>query len=93
MSFQEEILNKLRERIQSFSGFSDYEKNEWTKRIEILPPEYALFLLELFQESPDQILKIRDNAKEKEKILRTQDETSWQKLLEQEKEYLDSLAK
>ena len=93
MSLQEDTLNKLRGHIQSFAGFSDAEKKVWTERIEILPPEYALCLLELFEKSPEEVLKIRDNAKEKEKILKTQDEAAWQKLLEKEKQQLDFLAK
>lgn len=89
-SFQEETLNKLRGKIASFSAFSKADKDFWLSRIELLPPEYAIFILELFDESPEEILRLNENVKKKEQVVATGDKQAWKDLLAEETAYLES---
>lgn len=91
MSLQKQITGRLRQYIKSYIFFDDEDKKIWLKRIEILPPEYALFLVELFEESPEEVKRIHENIKNKEEILEKQDEVGWGKLLEKERERLNFL--
>jgi len=91
MSLQEETISNLISEIDKYSDFSDKDKNIWKERIKIMPPEYVLFLLDLFENSPEDIRWLNQNIKEKEKILENRDKQAWQKLLEEEKQYLGKL--
>ncbi|PIQ75570.1 MAG: hypothetical protein CO001_00925 [Candidatus Portnoybacteria bacterium CG_4_8_14_3_um_filter_40_10] len=91
MSLQEETISNLISEIDKYSDFSDEDKNIWKERIKIMPPEYVLFLLDLFENSPEDIRWLNQNIKEKEKILENRDKQAWQKLLEEEKQYLGKL--
>lgn len=93
MSLQEETISKLTERIEKYPHFSDKDKKIWKERVNLMPPEYVLFLLDLFENSPEDIAWLNQNIKEKEKILESRDEQVWQKLLEEEKEFLEKLTK
>jgi len=91
MSLQEETISNFISEIDKYSDFSDEDKNIWKERIKIMPPEYVLFLLDLFENSPEDIRWLNQNIKEKEKILENRDKQAWQKLLEEEKQYLGKL--
>ncbi|MDP1629248.1 MAG: hypothetical protein Q8L57_01360 [bacterium] len=92
MSFQEETINNLTGEIEKFPNFSGEEKAVWKERVKIVPPEYALFLLDLFENSPEDVLFLNQNIKDKEKILEGRDEKGWRDLLEAEKKMLEKLA-
>ena len=92
MSLREETIQKLAVLIENYPNFSDGDKKLWKERIEILPPEYALFLLDLFENSPEDVIWLNQNIKDKERILENRDEEGWQNLLEAEKKMLEKLA-
>jgi hypothetical protein len=91
MSLQEETINKLASSIEKYSHFNNEDKKIWKERIKIMPPEYALFLLDLFENSPDDIAWLNRNIKEKEVVLSIGDKVAWDNLLKKEKEYLEDL--
>lgn len=93
MSLMEETINKLKSEIERYLDFSDDDKEIWKARIEFMPPEYALFLLGLFEKSPQDIAWLNKNIKEKEEILESRDKNKWRALLEEEKKYLEKLSK
>lgn len=91
MSLKEETMNNLIAEIEKYSDFNEADKNIWKKRIEIISPEYALFLLDIFKNSPKEVAWLNQNIKEKERILASRDEGAWQKLLEEEKKHLQNI--
>ena len=91
MSLQQETIQKLAAEIEKFPNFSEEEKAVWRERIKIIPPEYALFLLELFENSPEDVVFLNQNIKDKERILESGDEKAWQNLLEAERKMLEKL--
>lgn len=93
MSLMEETINKLKSEIEKYPDFSDGDKEIWKARVEFMPPEYALFLVDLFEKSPQDIAWLNKNIKEKEKILESRDKNKWRELLEEEKKYLERLSK
>jgi len=93
MVSHEEIIEKLKKHIAGFSGWSDDEKKRWHSRVELLSPEGALFLRELFEESPEDVRALHENIEEKERILKTKDGEAWNRLLTKEKEELASRLK
>jgi hypothetical protein len=93
MSLRDETINKLSGLIDNFPQFSDEDKKAWKERINFISPEYALFLLDLFENSPEDVVWLNQNIKDKEKILEGRDETAWRDLLEKEKENLENLTK
>lgn len=93
MSLQEETIKKLNTEIEKYPKFSDEDKKIWKERIKIMSPECVLFLIDLFENSPDDVVWLNQNIKEKEKILESRDEQAWQKLLVKEKQSLEELLK
>jgi len=89
--FRKETIKKLQDHIISFSGLSEEDKKLWLSRAEKLPHEFALVLINFFEESPEYISKINSNFKEKERIAETGNYEAWTNLLEKEKEELLSL--
>ena len=87
------ILKSFLERITEFVSFSDEDKSLWRGRAEHLPPEVIVFLTRLFEESPEDIVRINENLKTKEEILASRDHARWQELLAKEGAYLASLSK
>ena len=63
MASHEEIIEKLKKYIIGFSGWSDDEKKRWRSRVELLSPEGALFLQELFEESPMSLSRTETSLK------------------------------
>ncbi len=92
MGLQQETINKLTDEIEKFPNFSEEEKAVWRERVKIMPPEYALFLLDLFENSPEDVLFLNQNIKDKERILESGDENGWRNLLEAERKMLEKLA-
>lgn len=89
---EEEIKEKLTSAIKAYKDFSDADKESWIKRIDAVPADYQIFLLELFETSPGDILKLNENIKAKQSILESGDEAAWQELLKKEKKELEELA-
>ncbi len=93
MPLSEDVITNLIGKIERFPNFTDKEKAVWKERIKIIPPEYVLFLLELFENSPEDVILLNQNIKMKEKILESEDERAWQNLLKEEKKVLEKLIK
>jgi hypothetical protein len=93
MSLQQETNNKLTAEIEKFPNFSEEEKSLWKERIKMMPPEYALFLLDLFEHSPEDVVWLNQNIKDKERILEGRDKEGWKNLLEAERKILEKLMK
>lgn len=91
MSFQSETRKQLKEVIAGFPHFNSAEKEMWLSRADSLPVEYACFLLNLFEDSPDDIRFLTNNIERKEKIINSGDHVAGEELLEQEKSYLLAL--
>ena len=92
MSYREDTIAKLKSHITSFLELSEEDKKLWLSRIESLPYEFAALLINFFEESPEEIIKINANFKEKERIAETGDREAWSKLLKKEEEELLSYA-
>lgn len=90
-SFQDKIIEALRKRISESGELGKVDKEAWFSRITLLLPEAALFLLETFDEAPEEISRINKQIKEKEKILRAEDSEVWNAILQKEKNYIESL--
>jgi len=86
------ILKSFREHISGFALFSDEDKSFWISRAEHLPTEIMVFLVRLFEESPEDIVKIAENVRAKEEILVSRDRARWEELLAKEKAHLESLS-
>lgn len=91
MSLQQKTIEKLAKLIENYPYFNEENKKLWKERIKILPPEYVLFLVDLFENSPEDVIFLDENIKEKGRILEKGDEKAWQNLLETEKNFLEKL--
>lgn len=92
MTFREDTIEKLKDHITSFPKLNEEDKKLWFSRIEALPHEFAVLLINFFEESPEEITKINNNFKEKERIAETGDSSAWSELLKKEEEELLSYA-
>ncbi|OGY97171.1 MAG: hypothetical protein A2128_01015 [Candidatus Liptonbacteria bacterium GWC1_60_9] len=92
MNGDEAILKSFLERVSGFSLFGEEDKSMWRSRAEHLSPEIMVFLARLFEESPEDIVRINENVKTKEEILASLDHARWQELLAKEKAHLESLS-
>jgi len=91
MLFQEETIKNLIEKIESYSELSDEDKNFWKEKVDLLLPEQVFFMLELFENSPEDILIMHKNLKEKLNAAKGGTKDDWQELLEREKDELNKL--
>lgn len=92
MSFQEETIEKLIKLIEGSPQLGKEDKEALGKNIKNLPFDYVLFLIDLFENSPEEIALLSQNIKEKEEILKNRNGEAWQKLLKKEKDTLEKLA-
>jgi hypothetical protein len=89
MSFRDEKINKLTEHIERYPQFSERDKAIWKEKALTLPPDLVIFLTDLFENSPEDIIWLNENIKTKEKILEEQNEEAWQRLIDGEEIYLE----
>jgi len=92
MNPAEDIKEKLESAIKTYKDFSDADKETWVSTLDAVPLDYQVFLLGLFETSPEDVLKLNENIKAKQEILKSGDEAAWQELLEKEKKELEELA-
>jgi hypothetical protein len=89
MSLQDEKINKIIEHIEKYPEFSDEDKKTWKEKVLTMLPEFVIFLLELFENSSEDIAWLKENIKAKEKILAEQNEEAWQRLIDEEEIFLE----
>ena len=92
MSFREEKIEKITEYIEKYPHFSEEDKKIWKEKVLTLPPDFVIFLIDLFENSPEDIIWLKENIKAKEKILEEENEEDWQRLIDAEEIYLEQLA-
>jgi len=91
MQFQEDTIKNFVAKAESYKEFSDEDKNFWKEKVNLLAPEQAFFMLELFENSPEDILRLNDSLREKLDIVKSGTKEDWQKLLNKEKDELNKI--
>lgn len=92
MSIKEETIDKLIKHIDKCLQFNDEDKILWKAKVLTMPPDFVIFLLGLFENSPEDIIWLKENIRAKKEILEEQSEEAWQRLIDGEEIYLEQLA-
>lgn len=83
-------------RLQSFFtvyNVSPEDREFWTSRLEKANDEMRTSILNLFREFPDHIGWFRMIQEQKEAALATGDDASWGNIIQEEKQYLEAIAR